>query len=80
MTEEAQSLFMRLVVHCYLENGRRLRPSARPRVRWSPSVFEAHVDFSCIYAAILREARALASFTPEKEASILKAFFQKFFG
>ncbi|CAK9061163.1 Uncharacterized protein SCF082_LOCUS32081, partial [Durusdinium trenchii] len=77
VTDEAQTLHLQLTVHSFLENGRRLRPSARPRVRWSPSTFESHSDFSCIYAAVLREARGLASFSAEKEKAIMKAFFDK---
>ncbi|CAK9077405.1 unnamed protein product, partial [Durusdinium trenchii] len=77
VNEEAQSLHLQLTVQCFLDNGRRLRPSARPRVRWSTSTFDAHCDFACVYASVLREARLLASFTEEKEKMILKAFFQK---
>ncbi|CAK9010862.1 Uncharacterized protein SCF082_LOCUS10854 [Durusdinium trenchii] len=77
VNEEAQSLHLQLTVQCFLDNGRRLRPSARPRVRWSTSTFDAHCDFTCVYASVLREARLLASFTEEKEKMILKAFFQK---
>lgn len=80
VNEEAQSLHLQLTVQCFLDNGRRLRPSARPRVRWSTSTFDAHCDFACVYASVLREARLLASFTEEKEKMILKAFFQKLLG
>lgn len=80
VTEEAQILHFKLTVQCFLENGRRLRVSARPRVRWSPAAFEAHCDYACVMASVLREARQLASFNPEKEMAILKAFTQKFLG
>ena len=80
VTEEAQILHFKITVQCFLEAGRRLRASARPRVRWSPAAFEAHCDFACVIASVLREARQLASFNPEKEDAILKAFNQKFLG
>ena len=79
VNEEAQVLHLKLTVQCFQESGRRLRPTARPRVRWSPQAFEAHCDFACIYASVLREGRLLASWTQEKEDAVLKAFYQKFF-
>ena len=78
VTEQAQILHFRLVIHCYQENGRRLRSSSRSRVRWSSSVFDAHCDLACIYSAILDEGRELSSWTKEKEDAVIKAFFQKF--
>ncbi|CAK9109356.1 unnamed protein product [Durusdinium trenchii] len=47
------------------------------QLRMSSDVFDAHADYACIYSALLVEARQLASFTPEKEAQIMKAFYQR---
>ena len=77
VTEESQALHFRLVIHCFSEAGRRLRPSSRPRVRWGSQAFDAHCDLACMYQAVLDEARGLSSWTPEKEKALLKAFFQK---
>ena len=77
VTEESQKLHLQLVVSSYLEAGRRLRPSARPRMRLSASQFELYCDVACVYATTLQDARLLASWTKEKEAAVLKAFFQK---
>lgn len=39
--------------------------------------FDTHCDLACVYQAVLDEARCLSSWTSEKEAALLKAFFQK---
>jgi len=46
-------------------------------MRLSASQFELYCDVACIYATTLQDARLLASWTKEKEAAVLKAFFQK---
>ena len=78
VSEDSQALHFRLVIHCFTESGRRLRPTSRPRVRWGPQAFDAHCDLACMYQAVLDEARGLSSWSPEKEKALLKAFFQKF--
>ncbi|CAK9038785.1 Sodium/hydrogen exchanger 3, partial [Durusdinium trenchii] len=80
VTQESQILHLKLCVANFAENGRRLRASAWPRVRWSPASFDAHCDFACVFASVLREGRLLASWTPEKEETVIKAFFQKILG
>ena len=77
VTEEAQCLHLRLVVHVFTEAGRRVRPTSRSRLRLSQEQFDKYCDFACIFAAALAEARQLTTFTPEKEAQIMKCFFQK---
>eukprot|EP00435_Cladocopium_sp_Y103_P063355 s80_g25.t1 len=77
VTEESQTLHFRLVIHCFIEAGRRLRQGSRPRVRWGSQAFDAHCDLACVYAAALEEARGLSSWTEAKEKALLKAFFQK---
>ena len=71
-------MHLQLVVHSYVEAGRRLRPAARPRMRLSSTQFENYADFACMYATALADARLLSTWTPEKEALVMKAFFQKF--
>ena len=77
VTEESQRMHLQLVVSHFLESGRRLRPSARARMRLSQESFDRFSDFACVYAATLVEARQLTTFTPEKEAEIMKFFFQR---
>lgn len=77
VTDQAQVMHFRLVIQCYHEAGRRLKASSRPRVRWSQEQFDLHCDLACVYSAILDEARALSSWDQEKEAAVMKAFFQK---
>ena len=80
VTEQSQELHFRLVVHAFHEAGRRLRASSKARVRLSSAQFDAYCEFSCIYSAILDEARALSTWDPAKEEAIMKAFMQKNFG
>lgn len=77
VTPQSQALHLKLVVHMFVEGGRRLRPSARARNRLSGDAFDACVDFACIYSAVLTEGRKLASWTQEKEDEVMKAFFQR---
>ena len=78
VSNESQKMHLQLVVHSYVEAGRRLRPAARPRMRLSSTQFENYADFACMYATALADARLLSTWTPEKEALVMKAFFQKF--
>ena len=80
VTEESQQLHLRLVVQHYVESGRRLRPSARSRMRLTQDQWDRFCDFACIYAAVLAEARQLTTFNQEKENEIVKRFFQRCFG
>ena len=77
VSAEAQRMHLQLVVAMFVEAGRRLRPSARPRMRVSSSKFDSLCDFACIYATALADARLLSTWTPEKEAAVIKAFFQQ---
>ena len=77
VTPQSQVLHLCLVIKTFLDGGRRLRPSARSKARLSPSEFDKLCDFSCIYSYIWGEAKLLTSWTPEKDAAMEKAFFQK---
>ncbi|CAK9062831.1 Uncharacterized protein SCF082_LOCUS32651 [Durusdinium trenchii] len=77
VTEESQCMHLQLVVQSYVESGRRLRPSARSKMRLTPTQFDAYADFAAVYATTLQDARLLATWTPEKEAAVKKAFMQK---
>lgn len=77
VTELAQCMHLKLVIQSFLDAGRRLRASARPRVRLSSEGFDKLCDFACVYANVLTEARSLASWSDEKEKEFMKAFYQK---
>ena len=77
VSEESQKMHLQLVVAQFTQAGRRQRPSARARNRLSQEMFERYCDFACVYACVLEEARQLTSWTPEKEAEVLKIFMQK---
>ena len=78
VTEQSQVMHFRLTIACFTDAGRRLRPSSRARVRWSPAQFDSNCDFACMYSAVLDEAKTLSTWGPEKEQALMKAFFQKF--
>lgn len=80
VTSLSQVLHLKLVAYCFAEDSRRLRASARARVRLSSEQFDTFADYSCFYAAVLTEARLLSTWTPEKEEAIMKSFYQKFLG
>ena len=77
VTELAQCMHLKLVIQSFLDAGRRLRASARPRVRLASEGFDKLCDFACVYANVLTEARSLASWSDEKEKGFMKAFYQK---
>ena len=77
VSEESQSLHLQLVVCAFVEAGRKLRASARPRVRLSQEMFDKYADFACVFATVLQEARLLTTWKREKEHEVLKLFFQK---
>lgn len=78
VSEEAQKLHLQLVVSVYVEAGRRLRPSARPKMRLSSSQWDTFCDYACMFATALKDGRLLSTWSAEKEAAVLKAFFQRF--
>ncbi|CAJ1431217.1 unnamed protein product [Effrenium voratum] len=77
VTPESQRMHFELIVHTFVEGGRKLRPSARSRTRAAPEVFDRHADYACIFATILTAARQLSTWTAEKEEQLYKLFLQK---
>lgn len=73
-------LHLKLVIKTFLESTRRLRASARAKARLSASEFDKMCDFACMYSYVWKEAKLLSSWTPEKDAMMEKAFFQRIFG
>lgn len=80
VTPESQRMHFELIVHTFVEGGRKLRPSARSRTRAAPEVFDRHADYACIFATILTAARQLSTWTAEKEEQLYKLFLQKKLG
>lgn len=70
-------MHLQLVVNQFVEAGKRLRPSARPRMRVSADQFDRLCDFACVYAAALQEGRQLSTFKEETEADVKKSFMQR---
>lgn len=79
VTPHSQVLHLQLVVKVFVDAGRRLRPSARSRVRMSLDQFEHLCDFACVFSYVWQEAKLLSSWNEEKDAAMAKAFFQRIF-
>ena len=77
VSPESQTFHLRLLVHAFTEAGRRLRVSARARMRLSVEAFDAMADYACMFSSVLSEARALSSWNSDKEAELMKSFFQQ---
>ncbi len=77
VTPHSQVLHLKLVVHAFTEAGRRVRASARGRLRLATDAFEAYADFACLYSAAILEARQLSTWNQEKEDAVMKSYFQK---
>lgn len=81
VTPQSQVLHLKLVVHLFGEQSRRLRASARSRVRLSSDQFDDFfADFACMYSMVLTEARQLSTWNAEKEETLMKSFFQRCLG
>lgn len=80
VTPQSQVLHLKLVVHVFGEQSRRLRASAKSRVRLSSENFDAFADFACMYSMVLTEARQLSTWNAEKEETVMKSFFQRCLG
>ncbi|CAK9006091.1 unnamed protein product [Durusdinium trenchii] len=77
VTAHSQCLHLRLVIKMFLDQGRRLRPSARARARLSSGHFDQICDFACVFSHVWQEARLLASWNEEKDQAMEKAFFMR---
>ncbi|CAK9093328.1 Uncharacterized protein SCF082_LOCUS43905 [Durusdinium trenchii] len=77
VTPHSQALHLRLVIKMFLDQGRRLRASARARARLSSAQFDLICDFACVFSHVWEEARLLASWNEDKEQAMAKAFFQR---
>lgn len=80
VTPQSQVLHLKLVVHVFIEQSRRLRASARARCRLSCENFDAFADFACMYSSVLDEARQLSTWNAEKEETVMKSFYQRCLG
>lgn len=80
VTPHSQALHLRLVIKMFLDQGRRLRASARARARLSSAQFDLICDFACVFSHVWEEARLLASWNEDKEQAMAKAFFQRILG
>lgn len=78
VTETSQKMFLTLVFHQFHCRTRKSRPSQKAKQRLSPAEWDAWVNFSCVYATVIKEAALLAT-KPDMEM-IHKAFLDMFLG
>ena len=70
-------MHLKLVINSFQEATRRVRASAKSRMRITPEQFDLWADFSAMYATALQDGRQLGTFTAEKEDAVMRCFFQK---
>ena len=76
VTPMAQAMLMQLHVHVFTSASRRLKGSARNRVRANMEEFEKLVDFSCIFANLRQEAKKVSSDT-SVDGKLMEAFLAR---
>lgn len=76
VTPMAQQMLMQLHIKAFGEACRKVRLSARARVRPTSDEFEKLVDFSCVFAA-LRNAAKSASSDKSVDGKLMDAFLSK---
>ena len=72
----AQTMLMEHHVASFNEASRRVKPSARARLRPSTETFEKLVDYACIFAA-LRQAAKRTSSDEAVDELLVRAFMAK---
>ncbi|CAJ1348206.1 unnamed protein product [Effrenium voratum] len=76
MTAESQVMLMDLHIKSFVAAGKRLKASARARVRLSQEQFDQMADFAAMFGA-LRVAAKQASSKPEVDDKLMQAFYAK---
>ena len=74
----AQTMLMELHIQGFMEATRRVKASARARLRCTVEDFEKLVDYACVFAA-LRAAAKTASSDKSVDEKLLRAFMAKLF-
>lgn len=80
VTPEAQVMFLKLVTETFVASGRRVRASAKAKMRLTVDQFDRYCDFACVFAAAAVEGAQLSSWTNEKFEAIMKCFYQRIHG
>ena len=76
MKPRGQENFMTLQIRAFEKAGRRLRASARTRLRLNASEFDKLADYACLMDSV-REAARLFTSEPAVDAALLSAFYAK---
>ena len=72
----SQEMLMTLHVRQFEKSGRRLKPTARSKLRLNTSDFERLADYAAMMESI-RAAAKLVNSKPEIESAIVSAFYAK---
>ena len=76
VTPLSQTMLMELHIKLFNEAARKVKPSARSRIRASSEEFEKLVDYACMFAA-LRNAAKLARCDSKVDEQLVNAFLSK---
>ena len=79
VTPLSQTMLMELHIKLFNESARKVKPSARNRIRASCEDFEKLVDYACMFAA-LRNAAKLARCDSKVDGQLVEAFLSKLLG
>ena len=77
VTPASQSLHIQLVIHTFGVAGKKLRASARAKMRASVDEFAMMADFACVYSKVLEKAHVLSTWTEKLEKTVMKCFLSK---
>lgn len=76
MTPLAQQMLFELHISQFIKATRRIKASARARVRAGPDEFDRLVDYACVFA-FLRTAAKKASSDKTVDSKLCEAFLAK---
>ena len=77
VTKLSQPMHIRVLIHSFTTAGKKLRASAKAKMRLSVDEFNRLADFTCVYAAVLEKARQLSDWTADKEQAVMKCFMSR---
>ena len=77
VTEESQQMHLQLLVGSFTSATRRIRASARSKMRASAGDFDKMADFACLFFNLIEEAKKTDGWNAEMEATLWRSFRAK---
>ena len=78
VSQISQPMHIKVLIQSFTTAGKKLRASAKAKMRPGVEDFNKLADFACVYAAVLEKGRQLKDWTSEKEQVICKCFMSRF--